>query len=258
MKKLVLACLLVIAGIVPAIAADLPMAKKFVPPAVAVTPGPFYIGGFAGAGWSKTENELTFDGVAQGPLKAYPTGMLAGLEAGYASNTGPLYWGINVSVAYDFSRGSVGGVTPSTVLGTRKDGLMLQEAGEIGINLATLDGYVPNAAQPLNWPVPITVPGTVWGNLIVAARGGLAQRDVTLCVNDPTTLDQQCATKFINGPFVGGKVKARIAAQSEVFAAVDHIFWNSSFTPQAAVPAFTNTIRAKDENLFKVGFGYYF
>jgi hypothetical protein len=242
-----------------AYAADLPAKAKTSPfaPASAAAPGPFYIGGFAGVGWSKTENELTFFGEAQGPLKAYPTGVLAGLELGYSNNTGPLYWGANVSIAYDFSRGDVGGVTPGTVLGSRKNGLMLQEAGELGFNLATIGGYIPTAGQPQNWPVPITVPGSVWGNLVIAARGGLAQRDVTFCVTDPTTLEQQCATKFINGPFVGGKVKARISAQTEVFLVVDHIFWNSSFTPQAAIPAFANTIRAKDEDLFKVGFSHY-
>ena len=261
-KFLFLAALAALAA-VPAQAADLPAkaivkASPFAPAA-----SPFYIGTFLGAGFSKTENELTILGTPMGPVSAYPTGIMAGGVFGYANNSGPVYFGAVLEAAYDFSRGDVGGINPGTVIGARRNGLFLAEVGELGLNLAALGGYIPGPAQPSNWPVPIVVPASVWGNLVVAARGGLAQRSVTLCAVDGTlnpdgSLHQDCGSKFITGPLVGGKIKAMISANTEVFLTYDHVFWNSSFTPAATAPIFAATIAAKDEDLFRAGLGYHF
>jgi hypothetical protein len=262
MKKLLVALLLAL-GLLPAVAADQNPPAKKATPAVAtttVTPSAFYIGAWAGAGFSKTENELTIPGVVTGPISAYPTGIMPGLTIGYASNATQIYYGAAIDVGYDFSRGSIGGFAPGAGLpatGYRKNGFFIDEVGEIGVNMTTIGGYIPSNAQPQNWPVPITVPSSVWSNLIVAARGGLAQRNVDLCATVDLAGDQQCASKFINGPLAGAKVKAMISANTEVFATYDHIWWNSSFTPARATPIFANTIAAKEEDLFRVGFGYH-
>src|SRR5262249_50939082 len=246
-----------------ALAADLPR-KAPLADVVPVTASPFYIGIFAGGGFSETQSELTLAGTAQGPLKAYPTGLLAGVSVGYVNTTGPLYWGLAVEAAYDFSRGDVGGVTPGTVIGSRKNGLFLEEVGELGISLSTIGGYVPSSARPSNWPVPITVPSSVWSNLVLGMRGGLAQRDVTLCAPDGTldvngNFNMPCATKFINGPLVGGFIKAMISGNSPVKLTLNHFVWNSSFTAESPnAKIFSATTAAKGETVAKVGFDYHF
>lgn len=262
MKRIILAAILM-TGTIPAIAADLP-AKPF-PKAAApvVATGPFYIAGFAGGGFSATESELTILGMAQGPLKAYPTGVLAGGEIGAKWNTGALSFGLNVRAAYDFSRGAVGGMDPAGGLGpigSRKNGLLLMEGGELGMNLSTIGGYVPGSAQPQNWPVPVNVPASAWSNLGLSVEGGLAHRQVTLCGLDFVTMaDDLCATKFITGPYVGGKLGAMVSAQTELFVRYDHVFWNTSFTPlQASSGIFDSTIRAKGEDLITGGLAYHF
>lgn len=253
--------LLALGGTVPAFAADQnPPAKTAVPVKAApvpAAPSNLYIGAWAGAGFSKTENELTLSGTAQGPVSAYPTGIMPGLTLGYASNGSPVVWGFAVDIGYDFSRGDVASLTPGTTLGFRKNGFFIDEVGEIGISASTVGGYIPSNAQPQNWAVPITVPASVWSNLIFAARGGFAQRNVTLCASD-ATLTGECASKFINGPLFGAKVKAMLSGNTEIFATVDEILWNSSFTPSSATPVFANTTAAKRETLFRLGFGYHF
>lgn len=257
-----LAALAALAGGAPAFAADQNPPK---PLQVKAAPAPapasnFYIGAWAGAGFSKTQNELTLAGTAQGPISAYPTGIMPGLTLGYASNSSPIYWGAAIDVGYDFSRGDIGGVAPASGLGApgfRKNGFFLDEVVEVGVNAGTVGGYIPSNAQPQNWAVPITVPASVWNNLIFAARGGFAQRNVTLCAVDATFTDH-CGGKFINGPLAGGKIKAMISANTEVFATYDHVFWNSSFTPAGASPLFANTTAARGEDLFRAGFGYHF
>jgi hypothetical protein len=253
-------------------AADLPAKPPLKATPIAKPGGPFYIGLFGGGGWSKVENELTIDGTSQGPIKAFPTGVLVGAELGIRWNT-PLVWGLNASFAYDFNKQSVGcgpdvaALTGNQCLGFRKDGWLFQQGGEVGINLATLAGFVPGSASPANWPVPITVPASVWSNLTVTARGGIAERDLTLCATaiaaTETTMaiGQQCGSKFVIGPYFGGRIGAAISPQAEVFARVDRIIWNSSFTPAQdprVSAVFANTTRAKDETVAVVGFDYHF
>lgn len=258
-----LVLLAVLPGCSPAIAADLPKKAALAPAPAIIAPSPFYIAAFAGGGFSATESELTILGTSQGPLKAWPTGFLAGGELGARWNTGALSFGLNARAAYDFSRGAVGGLDPAGgigPIGTRKNGLLLMEGGELGFNLSTLGGYVPSSAQPSNWPVPIVVPASVWGNLGLFAEGGLAHRQVTLCALDAATMqDDLCASKFITGPYVGAKLGAMISAQTELVIRYDHVFWNSSFTPlQASSGIFDSTTRAKGEDLFTGGLAYHF
>lgn len=260
----------VIAGIFPARAADLPRAPALKAAPVVVAPNPFYIGLLGGIGLSPTENEATFPGISTGVQKAWPTGILAGGVVGYANTSGPLYWGVAFEAAYDFSRGGVScGAMDALMTGvscpvTRKNGLLLQEVGELGISMSTLAGYIPNSAQPANWPVPIIVPASVWSNIVIAARGGLAQRDIQLCAVTGLNLDgtavSQCGSKFYNAPSAGLKVKFMASAQTEIFATWDHVFWKggSTFTPSGAIPLFQNAVSLQGEDLFKGGFGYHF
>jgi hypothetical protein len=239
-------------------------------PVVDASTSPFYAGLFGGGGWSKVENELTILGTAQGPIKAFPTGFLVGGEFGARWNASPIVIGLNASVAYNFSRGSVAcgpdvaAATGNQCLGARKDGLLLQQGAELGINLATLGGYLPSGARPANWPVPITVPASVWGNLTVTGRGGIAERDLTLCATAMDlmgTTTPVCGSKFVVGPYVGARVGAAISQQVEAYVRVDRIFWNSSFTPvqdPRVSGVFANTTRAKDETVAVAGVALHF
>ena len=273
--------------ILPADAADLE-AKKVekahaattAPAPVIASTSPFYIGVLGGGGFSSAESDITFLGTAQGPLKAYPTGLLAGGEFGARFNTGTFLLGLNVTALYDFSQGSVGtnavsngalavvSSNPMQVAST-KNGVLLMEGGEFGINLSTLMGYVPTSAQPGNWPVPVVVPTNLAPNLNLAAIGGVAQRWQTLCGIVPTGFDpitgavtgmQDCASRIMNGPYIGGELTGMLSAQWEAKIKVAHIFWNSSFTPTTPVSAqvFSNTISAKDETVGLAGLSYHF
>jgi hypothetical protein len=225
---------------------------------------------FVCGGWSEVENELTLLGTSQGPIKAFPTGLLVGGEVGARWNLNPVVWGLNASVAYNFSKSGVGcgpdvaAATGNQCLGYRKDGLLLQQGGELGVNLGTVFGYIPSAAQPANWPVPITVPASVMGNLTATLRGGIAERDLTMCATaaDVTgTMSQLCGSKFVIGPYAGGKISAAISQQVEAYVRVDHIFWNSSFTPAQdprVSTIFANTTRATGETLAVAGVAYHF
>lgn len=258
-------------------AADLPKKAAVAAPAPVLTTSPFYIGVLGGGGFSSTESDITFMGTAQGPLKAYPTGLLAGGEFGARWNTGTFTIGLDVSALYDFSRAStsVTSVMSPTAFvvnpaaqpaSSMKNGVLLMEGGSFGINLSTLMGYVPTSAQPGNWLVPIVVPTNLAGNLSLNAIGGVAQRWLTLCagVPDPVVLgqlDPACASKIINGPYVGGELTGMLSTNWEAKIKVAHIFWNSSFTPASAAAAagiFENTASAKDETVGLAGLSYHF
>jgi hypothetical protein len=249
----------------PAFAADIPTRPLLKAAPVVTSYSPFYIGLFAGGGWSQVENELTIAGTPMGPIKVFPTGLVVGGEVGARWNLNPIVVGINASAGYNFSKASVGcDVTGGGCLGYRKDGVLLQEGGEVGINLGTLFGYIPSGAQPANWPVPITVPASIMGNLTTTLRGGVAERDLTLCatqLNMDETLSSVCGSKWIIGPYVGGKISAALSQQIEAYVRVDHIFWNSSFTPVAdprAAALFTNATRATGETLAVAGVAFHF
>jgi hypothetical protein len=250
-------------------AADLPKKAAVAAPAPApvLSTSPFYIGLLGGAGFSSTESDITILGTAQGPLKAYPTGLLAGGEFGARWNTGTFTIGLNVAALYDFSRASVdaGLLMPGVEAASMKNGFLLMEGGSFGINLSTLMGYVPTAAQPSHWAVPITVPTNLAGNLSVNAIGGLAQRWVTLCaavpdITSPTGVGNDCASKIINGPYLGGELTGMLSTNWEAKFRVAHIFWNSSFTPTTSVSPtiFQNTVNAKDETIGLAGLTYHF
>jgi hypothetical protein len=250
---------------VAAQAADLSKPLPLKAPPFVTSYSPFYIGIFAGGGWSKVENELTIGGTPMGPIKVFPTGLLVGGEVGARWNLNPVVVGVNASAGYNFSKASVGcDVMGSGCLGYRKDGVLLQEGGEVGINLGTLFGYVPSGASPANWPVPITVPASIAGNLTATLRGGIAERDLTMCatqLNMDTTLSSVCGSKWIIGPYAGGKIGAAISQQVEAYVRVDHIFWNSSFTPTQdprAAAIFANTTRASGETLAVAGVAFHF
>lgn len=266
MKRFI-AALALLAGCASAQAADLPLkAKPFDTPVVAST-SPFWIGAFTGLGLSPTQNELTIPGAVSGTQKAWPTGILAGVTAGYTNVTGPIAWGISFEAAYDFSRGGVdcsdinAALTGQSCMASRKNGWLFQEGLEFGISLSTLGGYIPTSGQPSNWPVPIVVPASVWSNIMLLGRGGYAERNIDLCAAIDLLGDMGCGSKFIAAPYAGVKLKAMLSTNTELFAVYDHIFWGngSSFTPTAALPVFQglDTVTIKQEDLFKVGLAYH-
>lgn len=259
MKRFV-AALALLAGCASAQAADLPLkAKPFDTPVVAST-SPFWIGIEGGLGLSPTENDFTILGASSGPIKGFPTGLLAGIAAGYTFNSGALQLEANVSADYDFSRGCV----DIACMAARKNGFLLQEGFGVGFSMTTLGGYLPGQANPSNWLVPITVPASVWANWIIMPEGGYAERNLDLCaVNglvDPNgNVLTSCGSKFIAAPYAGIKNKFMISAQSELALRYSHVFWGNqySFTPQAAVPLFANSVTIKGEDIFKAMFVYH-
>src|SRR5258706_5094555 len=261
-----------------AFAADMPV-RPLIPkaPLAAESYSPFYIGLFGGGGWSQVENELTIPGHAQGPIKAFPTGLVVGGEVGARWNSSLLVYGLNASFAYNFSKAGVGCgpdvamATGNQCLGYRKDGWLFQQGGEFGINAAGLFGYNASVSQAQNWPVKLPVTSSIWSNVNLTVRGGIAERDLTLCATpasaipigpvDPIVMgDPQCGSKFVIGPYVGGRVSAALSGKVEAYVRVDHAFLDSSFTPSPAIQAFDslNTTRARDEWVAVAGFNFHF
>ena len=252
--------------------ADLPKKEVYKAPApVATSTGGFFVGIAGGLGLSKTQSTLTATGVAQGGLGAYPTGLQAGGVLGYGGQLGSFYYAATFEGLYDFSQGQVSDAVlrqgGSQVFGPayRKNGLLLQEGGEFGLSLASITGYVPSAGQPQNWIIPISVPSSVTSNLIFALRGGVAERDISLCGAIDNAGGTACDNKFIVAPYAGIKLKTMLSQNVEAFVTSDYIFWgnpNSSFTPTSSnglVPTFTaNSVSIGNEFVTRVGGAYHF
>lgn len=248
----------------PSFAADLPAkAIKRDTSVPVVATSPFYFGFWGGVGLSPTMNDFTIDGVEQGgaPIKGYPTGILVGLEAGYTLAPGPISFRLTFDAAYDFSRGCV----DFACIAARKNGWLLQEGIGIPISLTTIGGYIPTAGQPSNWPVPVTVPTSVWSNMLITPRGGYAERNLDLCAlnglvdangNDVTA----CGSKFIAAPYAGLELSFMASTNSEIALRWDHVFWGNqySFTPAAAIPLFQNSVNITKEDLLTVHYNYHF
>lgn len=245
----------------PADAADLP--KKAQPKVAAPAPVPLYnplaIGVSLGMALSPTDNLLTFGGVVMGdgPFKGLPLGPLAGIVATYdLIPIGPAFVAATAEAHYDFSRGCVG----LDCSAERKNGLLLQQGLEIGLTTQQANSYIPTAGQPGNWPLPITVPASLAANLKLAARGGLAERWVTLCAVTDMVGDYACGSQFLWAPYAGVGLSFMASTNWEVKAVWDHIFWKTgnSFTPTAASPLFSNTVAIEHEDDVKLQLLYHF
>ena len=271
MKRFVALALLV--GCASAQAADLPRKARDVPaPAPVIGTSPFYVGIEGGVGLSPTMNDFTIAGQSQqqgGPLKGYPTGILAGVNAGYVISSNPLYLALDISADYDFSRGCVG----VACVASRKNGFLFEEGLEFGISMTQLAGYIPTSGQPQNWPIPITVPTSIFSNMVLAGRGGYAERINDLCVfgniTDPVTDTgtTSCGTKVIAAPFAGVKLKFAASTNWQIKAGWDHIFWGNAYefdTPFIAAVinptliASQSIVKITKEDVFKIGADYHF
>lgn len=242
-------------------AADLPKKAKDVtpPPAPVIAPSPFALGVSLGMALSPTENFLTQNGalVGEGPVKGYPIGPLAGIIASYQLiPIGPAYVSATAEVHYDFSRGCVG----LDCAAERKNSFLLQQGLEFGLTTAQINGALPTSGQPANWPVPIIVPANLASNLKLGARGGIAERWVTLCAAIDTFGDTACGSEFLWAPYAGLGLGFMASTNSEIRAVWDHIFWKQGnmFTPQAAIPLFQSAVTIRQEDDVKLQWLYHF
>jgi hypothetical protein len=212
----------------------------------------------------------TTTGTGGGPIKGYPTGILAGVNAGYVISSNPLYLAIDISADYDFSRSCV----DIACVAARKNGFLFEEGLEAGISMTTLGGFIPTSGQPQNWPVPITVPTSIWSNMVLAARGGYAERTLDLCAfatdgGNPApgvfTGTTNCGSSFIAAPFAGVKLKFAASQNWQLKMGWDHVFWGNNY--EFDTPAFLsligpatgfNSVKITKEDIFKVGADYHF
>lgn len=257
MKHLIriLAAVVGLSGCAPAIAADLPTKPitKAAPP-VATVPSPFYLFAHAGAGITDVQNDIAFQGVATGAPKLWPAGFMVGGGLGYLSSIGPLSVGLEAEANYDFTRASLGCTGVAPCLGESKNSWFFAEKALVGITLSQLFGYIPGSAQPANWPVPITVPASFNGNMMLLGVVGAAQRNVDLCAMDIGTGSNLCGSQWKNGFLTGAQARFAVSPNVAVRVEYDYIWFNQTFTPTQSVPLFASTIAAKDEQRLMAGF----
>lgn len=245
MKRTVLGAMCALLMSTAAFAADLPQ-KTLTAPVMAAASSGFYFGVIGGSASPQTGNTNNANGSA-------PTGYNVGAAFGWGGTTGMFTYGLNLEAVYDFSQAQVGTVGEATTI-NRKNGFLLQEGAEFGVSLSTVTGTnrsTAAASRAVNWPTTITVPQTVWDNLVVAARVGAAQRDVQMCSTD--NAGSVCENKFLNGYYGGVKIKTMVAGQTETFVVWDHMFWgNQQFGGIAGAPSL------KQENTYRTGVLYHF
>jgi opacity protein-like surface antigen len=253
-------------GLVPLVmAADLP-AKPLVKAPVAVAPSPFYIFAHGGAGFTNIQNDIALPGVATGTPKLWPAGFMVGGGLGYLSSIGPLSVGLEAEGNYDFTRASLTNVVTTGDIGVMgkvdsKNSWFFAEKALVGITISQLTGYIPGAAQPANWPVPITVPAGFAQNLMLLGVVGAAQRNVDLCATD-INMNTFCGSQWKNGLLFGAQARAAISQNVSLRVEYDYIMFNQTFTAANVVeklgPIFANTVAAKDEQRVMAGFNYNF
>jgi hypothetical protein len=258
MKKLALALLLLSST---AYAADLPVKAPSAP--VVAAYNPFYIGLEGGMGFTTTESIIAQPGLAVGTTKQYPTAPTFGLVAGYINNTSAIAWGGEIFGDYNLSRqdlNCVAGVCATSV----RNSFSFGEDLLLGITIGQLISASPSNIQPQNWKFPINVPSSVVNNFQLLGSFGGAQRSVSLCAaqSDPVTGavapgTNVCGNQWMGGLAAGLQARFVVAGQWDVAAKWHHNFYNHSFTPEQSVPLFANTVAAKSEDTFKVGFNYH-
>jgi hypothetical protein len=218
-------------GVVAALIATSAQADDLVSPPIFATT-PFYFGVFGGVSMSRTVNTLVEGDaiVGEHPTAGETTGALAGLVAGYGTITGPIYWGIEISVAYDFGNQCF---NMDCVI-ERHNGWLFQQVVELGF--------------------------PAWNTTIFASRIGLAERTKNLCAFNASTTDDQglftgvrvCDSGFVAAPSVGGKIKFLAAPHADISAVWDHVFWGSDYSVSPVSPiSFQNSAGIKNEDVFK-------
>jgi len=241
-----------------ALAADLPVkAAPFAAPAEIYTNG-FYGGVRGGVGTTGYENVIAAPGLVVGTPKQYPTSPSIGGVVGYLNASGPLAWGGELAVDYNFSDRQFNCIGLISCLGQQKNSWAFGEDFLFGINLGQVIPGVPTSARPRNWRFPITVSSSAFNNILLLASVGGAQREVSLCALDLITNQNLCGSQWLSGLAVGGQFRVMISDQTSLAAIYHHNFYSSSFTPAPVIPIFTNTVRATGEDTFKVGIFYNF
>lgn len=239
--------------------ADLPV-KPLVKAPVAVSTSPFYVFVHGGVGLTNVQNDIALPGVVTGTPKLWPAGAMVGGGFGYLSSIGPISIGAELEGNYDFTKASITNSVPMDCAGAvcvgalgnvhAKNSWFFAEKGLVGITISQITGYIPGAASPANWPVPITVPAGFAQNLMLLGVIGAAQRNVDLCATD-IDLNTFCGSQWKNGLLVGAQARAAISPNVSLRLEVDWIKFNQTFTAANVAkdlgPIFANSISAKDE-----------
>jgi len=250
MKRLLLALLAT-----PAFAADLPI-KTLGPAPIVAAYNPFYLGLEGGMGFTREENVISAQGIAVGTPKLYPTAPSIGVALGYINNTGPLAIGAELYGDYNFSAqdlNCVAGICTAKARNSLSAGADIL----VGFTLGQMIAVTPSSAQPQNWKVPVTVPSSIMNNLQLLGSVGAAGKQASLCAMDLVTAQELCGSEWMGGLSVGGQIRFLAAAQWDVAVKYHHNFYNHTFTPTQSIPVFSNSVTAKGEDTFKVGFNYH-
>lgn len=254
MKKYLLATVFAALS-TPALAADLPRKAIEAPPPVAAY-NPFYIGLQVGIGFTREENVIATPGVAVGTPKLYPTSPSAGVAFGYLNNTSALAYGGEIYGDFNFSQqplNCVAGVCAGRMRNTWDAGADLL----FGVTLGQIIAATPSNAQPQNWRIPVVVPTSIMNNLQLLGSVGAYGRQAGLCANDVVTGLEACGSEWLGGLSVGGQIRFMASTQWDVAVKYHHDFINHTFTPAPAVPLFTNSVTARDQDRLTVGMDFH-
>ena len=179
----------------------------------------FYVGGNAGYGWGRANDEMTLgglwpidgtgDNLSVGPLgndRLRPNGFTGGFEAGYNYQAGPWVWGIEADWEY----------------------FRLKNIFSATVTAASGDSYAFASSFESNWLVTVRPRiGYAFDRFLVYATGGLAIADQTFSQNitqlNVVFAETGSVSKTTAGWTVGAGIEYAIANHWSVKAEYLHV-----------------------------------
>lgn len=191
---------------------------------------PFYIGLAGGVGLAATSNPL-MQGTPLTMVGEFPeigtiVGTLAGLVAGYQQQVKWIYWGAEVSAAYDFSRTCFS----IDCAAERHPGWLVQEVGELGV---------------------------AYQSMVFAARFGAAERTNNLSAFDLPGLDRVYGSGWVIGADIGAKIKFKVNQHTDIALTYDHVAWKGYSASTPVYSNFANAVSINREEVFKLTIAFH-
>lgn len=249
--RLQVSALLMIAGLSPAIAADLPRPVLKAPLLNALAaPGGFYVGVFASGGASKER----FDFVSlPGTGSIYPNAFMGGAKVGYAQWNGSVMFGLEADVGHDIAK-SVSNDCGIAMVCKSKGSWLLTQRLMIGNALGATNGKVLGIPSADQWPVPLSVPSSLAAaNVTPYLTAGVAERRIATDVQG-----FGAAHEWLVGWVAGAGVRVPVAQAISLDVSYMYVGYNKSFIPASnPVPVFP-TFKATSEQMGRVALTYGF
>ncbi len=199
MRKVILASLAALALVGPAFAADLTPrpAPVYAPPALPAWTG-FYVGLNAGGGIGTATSDFSAAGTTFASVDNSLTGAVAGAQAGYNWQSGPLVYGVETDIQWSNAKGTLSAPCVPGLCGVALTANYSQEVSWFGTVRGRL-GYAQNG-----WLLYGTA-GYAYGQLTTNANASAGAASASFS-----------ATDFVDGWTAGGGIEVLLAPRWSV------------------------------------------